>query len=572
MNAPAPPRAVPVTVAGCHGWFHPPALPALGRGVVIVAPEGHEALLAHRGLRDLAMRGAALGLPVLRFDHPGSGDSPGERFRLEDARAAVLEAMDWMRAEAGVTEVALAGLRLGALIAAQAASRRPGEVAALLLLAPVAQGRTHRRHMLLAAQVGASRDDWVDGIEVAGHLWPVEELEDLAGADLSAALCRAAVPRVMIMDRAAASARRVAPAVAFEALEGLESFLAPAHEARVPVGAFDRASAWLAEDASVATEAAEVAESLPRPVGGGATESVLRFGPGGSLVGVLCSPAPGQARRTAALLLNTGANGHVGVGRFGVRLARRLAEAGIPSLRMDLPGLGDSDAPEGADPAVAPDPFADFLVPAARAGRDLLAAEGASRCLAVGLCSGAHAALRLALIDSRIDGLALFNLPAFDRSQGGAPALDGGPPPGEKPWLRRPRMLVRRLKAEADRLLARIGIETGLDAPSAWMRRLAARRVHVLLGYSRGDRGLRELRAHFGRHGRRLCGFPLVRCRVLEGTEHALAPLAMQAEAAALIEDAALRLDSVEAPVGANTGHRDRALPGGLPNLALPAR
>ncbi len=572
MKAPAPPRAVPVTVAGCHAWFHPAGGTPLGQGVILVGPEGHEALLAHRGLRDLATRCAALGLPALRIDHPGTGDSPGDRFRLEAVREAILGAIDWMRAEAGCAAVALAGLRLGALLAAQAAARRPGDVAALLLLAPVAQGRTHRRHMLLAAQVGGGRDDRADGIEVGGHHWAAEELEDLAGADLSAALCRAAAPRVLVMDGEAGAARRVAPAVAFEAFEGLDRFLAPAHEARIPVEAFARAAAWLAEDAPPAGTLPAVREAEPRPVGGGTTERVIRFGPGGALAGVLCSPAPAAARRTAALLLNTGANGHVGVGRFGVRLARRLAASGIPSLRMDLPGLGDSEAPEGADPALAPDPFGEGLLPAARAGRDALAATGASRCLVIGLCSGAHVALRLALLDPRIDGLALFNLPAFDRSQGGAPALDGGPPPGEAPWARRPRMLWRRLKAEADRGLAALGIETGLDAPSAWMRRLAARRVHVLLGYSRGDRGLRELRAHFGRRGRRLAAFPLVRCRVLDGTEHALAPLAMQAEAAALIEDAALRLDSAAAPLGANTPRRDQPAPGGLADLALPAR
>jgi pimeloyl-ACP methyl ester carboxylesterase len=572
MKTPAPARAVPVTVAGCHGWFHPPAAPALGRGIILTGPDGHEALLAHRGLRELAIRCAALGLPVLRLDHPGGGDSPGDRFRPEAARGAIDAALDWMRAEAGCEEVAVAGLRLGALLAAEAAARRPGDVAALLLMAPVAQGRSYRRQLMLAAQVGGGRDDRLDGLEVAGHHWAAEELEDLSGADLAAALYSAFVPRVMVMDRDSGAARRVAPAVAFEAFEGLERFLVPTHEQRLPLAAFDRAAAWLAEGAPAASSLREVPEAEARAVGGGATERVLRFGPGGSLAGVFCAPAPGLTRRTAALLVNSGANGRVGVGRFGVRLARRLAAIGIPTLRMDLPGMGDSEALEGADPALPPDPFADALVTAARAGRDVLAAEGASRCLAIGLCSGAHVALRLALVDARIDGLALFNLPAFDRSQGGAPALDGGPPPGEKPWLRRPRMAWRRLKAEADHALAALGLEAGLDAPAFWMRRLALRRVQVLLGYSRGDRGLRELRAHFGRRGRRLSALPLTRCQVLQGTDHSLAPLALQAEAIALVEVAALRLDEATASVSVNTPRRDSPAAGSLPDLALPAR
>ena len=66
-------------------------------------------------------------------------------------------------------------------------------------------------------------------------------------------------------------------------------------------------------------------------------------------------------------------------------------------------------------------------------------------------------------------------------------------------------MLLRRLAAEADRVGAgRLGLELGLDRAGRWMRALLARRVEVVLAYSAGDRGLRELRAHFGRRGRRL--------------------------------------------------------------------
>jgi hypothetical protein len=149
--------------------------------------------------------------------------------------------------------------------------------------------------------------------------------------------------------------------------------------------------------------------------------------------------------------------------------------------------------------------------------------------VALGICSGAHHAFQAALRDPRIVGLALANLPAFDRAAGGAPALDGGPPPGEHALLRRPRMLLRRLKAELDFWGAEgLGIETRLDRPGRWMRELSTRGVSVLLAYSARDRGLRELRAHFGRDGRRLASHPLVRRAVLPGTDHSLTPRAMR--------------------------------------------
>jgi hypothetical protein len=65
-------KPVPVTFAGCFGWLHP----APGRrGVVLCNAWGQEALCAHRSWRLLAMDLAAAGLPTLRFDYPGTGDS-----------------------------------------------------------------------------------------------------------------------------------------------------------------------------------------------------------------------------------------------------------------------------------------------------------------------------------------------------------------------------------------------------------------------------------------------------------------------------------------------------------------
>jgi hypothetical protein len=253
----------------------------------------------------------------------------------------------------------------------------------------------------------------------------------------------------------------------------------------------------------------------------------------------------------AVLLPNTGANGRAGNGRMTVRLARRLAAAGVASLRVDATGIGDC-AGNDADADGPPDTYHPQLVRDAVAALDLLESRGFASVLVAGVCSGAHAAFQAAVGDARVRGLVLANLPAFDRDAGGAPALDGGPPPGERPALRRPRMLARRLAAEADRIGAeRLGLELGLDRAGRWMRAILARRAEVVLAYSAGDRGLRELRAHFGRRGRRLAGSGLVRCVVLRGADHSLLPRAMQDEFIALVEAQALRLRSGAAPAPA---------------------
>src|SRR5580693_8582106 len=58
------------------GWFHAPAAhTTVDVGLVICKPFGYEALCSHRGLRAFAEAAAALGVPALRVDYLGTGDS-----------------------------------------------------------------------------------------------------------------------------------------------------------------------------------------------------------------------------------------------------------------------------------------------------------------------------------------------------------------------------------------------------------------------------------------------------------------------------------------------------------------
>ncbi|HEX9188113.1 MAG TPA: alpha/beta hydrolase, partial [Vicinamibacteria bacterium] len=92
---------------------------------------------------------------------------------------------------------------------------------------------------------------------------------------------------------------------------------------------------------------------------------------------------------------------HVGPNRVHVRLARELAGDGFVSMRFDFSGLGDSRPRRDAVP------FAEAVVAETRAALDVLAARGARAFLLFGICSGADAALRVALHDPRVAGAAL---------------------------------------------------------------------------------------------------------------------------------------------------------------------
>ena len=104
----------PVVFDGCFGWLHP----APGsHGVVLCNPFGYDALCTHRGWRKLAECLAASGMPALRFDYPGTGDSLGNEddpHRIEAWIDSIGAAVRYLREGTGVTSVSLVGLRLSA--------------------------------------------------------------------------------------------------------------------------------------------------------------------------------------------------------------------------------------------------------------------------------------------------------------------------------------------------------------------------------------------------------------------------------------------------------------------------
>src|SRR5690606_23478543 len=105
---------------------------------------------------------------------------------------------------------------------------------------------------------------------------------------------------------------------------------------------------------------------------------------------------------------NAGILHRIGPNRLHVRLARRLARAGVTSLRLDLPGLGDSRT-LGTSASVA-----EQNQRAVSAALDALEGRGvAHRFVLFGLCSGADDASRCACADPRIVGMCLIDPPTL---------------------------------------------------------------------------------------------------------------------------------------------------------------
>lgn len=126
---------------------------------------------------------------------------------------------------------------------------------------------------------------------------------------------------------------------------------------------------------------------------------------GEPLVGVL-HPAGtmadiGVPADTGVLIVSGGVQVRAGPHRSHVELAQALAADGLPTLRFDRRGVGDSGGTNSGFEAAGPD---------IQAAIDVLVAEtGVQGCIGYGLCDGASALALLAPHEPRLSGLILMN-------------------------------------------------------------------------------------------------------------------------------------------------------------------
>lgn len=130
--------------APLYGVFHQADQSSSKHGVLLCPPFGQEYMRSHRAIRQLAIMLSRIGIPVLRFDYRGTGDSAE---KLEDVNASmwledVNTAIDELKDTARVDSVSLIGLRLGCLLATHAILERK-DVERLVLWDPVISGQAY---------------------------------------------------------------------------------------------------------------------------------------------------------------------------------------------------------------------------------------------------------------------------------------------------------------------------------------------------------------------------------------------------------------------------------------------
>ena len=394
-------------------WYHEAAGGEARDCVAVICPPiGHEYTRSHRSLRHLADRLARAGIPALRFDYHGIGDSPGgdlDPSRLETWQSNVQAAVQRARELSGRSRVCLVGVRLGGSLAALAAAARH-DVDLLVLWNACVTGRPYLRELqAIAASVEDTSLNIPGLVESGGFAMTEETREAIARVNIAAADVRAR--RVLIATRDDMTPEKTLPpqlaarGVAFdvEALPGWSGMMAEHQFTVVPEAALERIVAWVASHTQPAWSTAPRTELAPASIrfaSGGEDgvpieESAHRFGEGGRLFGILARPQQGERPGPLVILFNAGAVHHVGPNRTTVEIARALAASGIPSLRFDLETLGDS---------VLDDAWRENYPYPRTAMRDVgkvfeFARDGLGyeRVAAAGLCSGAHMSFHAAL-------------------------------------------------------------------------------------------------------------------------------------------------------------------------------
>lgn len=112
----------------------------------------------------------------------------------------------------------------------------------------------------------------------------------------------------------------------------------------------------------------------------------------------------GVRSRRAVLLSNAGVISRVGPHRVNVTLARALARMGLPSVRFDTSGLGDSRRPSQPKPTAL-----QFVADTRAVMDDAEQRLGINEFTMVGLCSGADIGYLTALEDDRLKAIVMFD-------------------------------------------------------------------------------------------------------------------------------------------------------------------
>jgi len=428
--------------------LHPaPAGPVHDTAVLLCPPFGWDEVCSYRSFRAWAEDLAASGYPALRISYPSTGDSGGEVTdpgRLAAWVGAVECAAGRLREASGARRLAAVGMGLGGLLAYLAAAGG-APLDDLVLWGTPARGRSIVRQLRAFAKLEVAM--FFEGLPEPGSAPPGEleaggfRLSAETVSELSAVeLCQLPLPepsrcRILLLERDGiapdleliAQLEHSGASVTSGPGRGYGAMTSHPQTARPARAVFEAVRTWLegapGAQGPVPTTGLDNGSPLPSLLGspaltkaeiatphGSVRETPITIpGPGGELSAILVEPSHEPPAGLAVVLLNAGAVRRIGPNRMWVEAARRWASRGVPVLRLDVAGIGDSNGDahgyEDDEGLYVPD-----LVPQVLAALDQLERSGvADRFVLGGLCAGAYWAFHAALEDDRVTGTLMIN-------------------------------------------------------------------------------------------------------------------------------------------------------------------
>lgn len=583
MNGPPPPETIYLTGVSepVFANFHAPAGAAVRDVAVLLCPPfGWDEVCSYRGRRRWAGQLAQSGYATLRLTLPGTGDSAGaprDADRLEAWTATVDEGARWLLRASGARRLAAIGMGLGGALAYRAAAAG-APIDDLVLWATPARARALVRQLRAFSKLEGSQ--MFEGLtappplpagelEAGGFLLSAQTIDELDRLDLTAIPLAEPERRRMLLlerDRIAVDARllehlqRSGAAVTIAPGGGYAEMTSHPQRARPALGVFERVREWLHEGSAPTRTASETVALAP----GARRSAEIRLGgaviaretavsieqPFGALSGVLVEPVSRPQHGLCAVLLNAGAMRRIGPSRMWVEAARRWAQLGVATLRLDVEGIGEADGdetPYGDDGGL----YVAALVPQVLAALDFLQDRGVGeRFVLAGLCAGAYWAFHAALCDDRVCASLMVNPRALIWDTDLAPARDlralrSQPPSFTK--IRREATparimaLARWLLAAPRRRLIRLSSPDGRGAVAgaeldALLARLQAKGKRALLLFSEHE-PLHEELVNSGRMSM-LEQWPSVTIEHIAVRDHTLRPNWAQGQAHAALDRA----------------------------------
>lgn len=242
------------------GSYHAPAGPHRHRAVLLIPALGHEYVQCHFAYKTLAVRLADVGFPVLRFDFRGVGNAEGafQEATIADWLTDIERAIEELAELSRAASVCVAGIRLGATLAALVAGACPA-VDAVLLWNPVLDGPRYlveikaRQAAFLRTLPGRAKPAAKgDGMEILGFCLGatlVHELEQIDGPHLGRCLASKQVLLLEDGDPIPDAARQAigVGCARFASLGGVagEPWLHDPHQVFLPGKAVGEIAAWM---------------------------------------------------------------------------------------------------------------------------------------------------------------------------------------------------------------------------------------------------------------------------------------------------------------------------------------